>query len=344
MNDVKFSVCIPNYNYSSFIGETISSVLNQDYKNFEIIISDNKSTDNSLEVIYSFNDSRVKVLESEYNIGFQGNLNKVTSAASGDYIILLSSDDIMKQSALKNYNILIKENYSEDKSLFIMSRCEIINEKSEYVGNKDLFTGDISKLLKSKNITKKRVNIFDGHFLLKGLFENRFQTPGQFASMCFSRELFEKVQGFSSVMSIYPDAFFSHKILLKNPLVIYLDEFLFQYRVHENNNLASIIRFDNIKSLIDPYYTTLSFNEDELTKIDMTKLDLIKKFVNNICLVPSLFSIIRGDFHRSIRILFFSLSSYPSLTIKNKSFYLLILLYPLTPIFILLNVIYRLIK
>ena len=343
MSNIKFSICIPNYNYASFIEETISSVLNQNYKNFEIIISDNKSTDNSLEVIYSFDDSRVRVLEGKYNVGFQGNLDKVTKDVKGEYIILLSSDDIMKPSALENYSNLIKK-YGKNKDLFLMSGCEIVDASSEVIGKKDLFTGDIQRLLSEENIKKDKINIFDGHFLLKGLFKNRFQTPGQFASMCFSAKLFKSVQGFSSIMSIYPDAHFSHKILLQNPKVIYFDEYLFKYREHDKNNLSSIKRFDNIKSLIDPYHTTLLFNSKELSKINLLNEDLIKAFIKNICLKPALFSILRGEFNRSVRIFFFALSAYPSQSLQNKFFYILILLYPFTPLLKIIHIIYRLIK
>ena len=49
-NNIKFSICIPNYNYANYIGETIQSVLNQTYSNFEIIIADNSSEDESVAV------------------------------------------------------------------------------------------------------------------------------------------------------------------------------------------------------------------------------------------------------------------------------------------------------
>ena len=48
MKNIKFSICIPNYNYGSYIGETIKSVLNQTYENYEIIVVDNASTDDSI--------------------------------------------------------------------------------------------------------------------------------------------------------------------------------------------------------------------------------------------------------------------------------------------------------
>ena len=58
---MKFSVCIPNYNYEAFIERTIRSVLEQDYDDLEVVVADNASTDNSVEVVRSIDDPRVKI-------------------------------------------------------------------------------------------------------------------------------------------------------------------------------------------------------------------------------------------------------------------------------------------
>ena len=58
-----FSVVITNYNHEKYIGKCISSVLNQTFKNFELIIIDNSSSDNSLQIIKSFKDRRIKILK-----------------------------------------------------------------------------------------------------------------------------------------------------------------------------------------------------------------------------------------------------------------------------------------
>ena len=96
-----FSICIPNYNYGKYIGQTIESVLTQTYQNFEIIVVDNASTDNSIEIIESFKDPRIKLYKNNYNIGFAPNLQKATSLATKEFINLLSSDDQMKPKALE---------------------------------------------------------------------------------------------------------------------------------------------------------------------------------------------------------------------------------------------------
>ncbi|MGB0177514.1 MAG: glycosyltransferase family 2 protein, partial [Owenweeksia sp.] len=67
-----FSICIPNFNYAGYIGRTIESVLNQSFRDFELIIVDNASTDDSMEVIrgYKEQDARIRVFENKFNVGF----------------------------------------------------------------------------------------------------------------------------------------------------------------------------------------------------------------------------------------------------------------------------------
>jgi glycosyltransferase involved in cell wall biosynthesis len=105
-----FSICIPNFNYARYLKLTCESVLVQESKNYEIVIADNQSTDGSIEFIEAFakTNSFVRFTVNPANLGFAGNLEKVTSLASGTHYILLSSDDLMNQGALSGYEKLIR--------------------------------------------------------------------------------------------------------------------------------------------------------------------------------------------------------------------------------------------
>jgi len=70
MNSPFFSICIPNYNYAQYIGETIQSVLDQTCQDFEIIVADNASTDESVSVVEGFHDARIRLVRNRYNIVF----------------------------------------------------------------------------------------------------------------------------------------------------------------------------------------------------------------------------------------------------------------------------------
>src|ERR1043166_412558 len=118
-----FSVCIPCFNHADYVGKTIRSVLEQDFADFEIVIADNASTDDSRAVIKSFGDPRIRLIENRYNIGFAPNLQRVTQYARGRYINLVSSDDLMNAGALRAYADLIAQHPQESAQLVLMSQA-----------------------------------------------------------------------------------------------------------------------------------------------------------------------------------------------------------------------------
>ena len=97
LNKPLVSVLMTAYNRSKYISEAIESVLNSSYENFELIIVDDCSSDNTFEIAsqYVENESRVRVYKNEYNLGDYPNRNKAAEFANGKYIKYLDSDDII---------------------------------------------------------------------------------------------------------------------------------------------------------------------------------------------------------------------------------------------------------
>ena len=113
MEENKVSIIIPVYNAEKFIGKTIESVLNQTYKNWEILIFNDKSKDNSLKIIkkYSEKDKRIKVVDSKENVGVVAARNKLTEIATGEFIAFLDADDYWKQNKLeKQIKFMLRNN------------------------------------------------------------------------------------------------------------------------------------------------------------------------------------------------------------------------------------------
>src|ERR1044071_9268039 len=100
---VALSVMIPNFNYGRYIGETIESVLAQDRSQFEIVVCDNASTDDSVSVVRGYRDPRIRLSVNPCNVGFSSNLERVAAMARGRRMLLLSSDDRMTPGALAAY-------------------------------------------------------------------------------------------------------------------------------------------------------------------------------------------------------------------------------------------------
>ncbi|HPH98253.1 MAG TPA: glycosyltransferase [Anaerolineaceae bacterium] len=87
------TILVGNFNYGRFVGQTIQSVLEQDFKDFELIVVDNASTDHSDEVIRSFSDPRLRYIRNDRNLGATESGNKVLQLVRGKYFAFLCSDD-----------------------------------------------------------------------------------------------------------------------------------------------------------------------------------------------------------------------------------------------------------
>jgi glycosyltransferase involved in cell wall biosynthesis len=92
----KISVVIPAYNAEIYLSESIESILNQSFSDFELVIIDDCSVDNSWEIInkYALQDSRVKIHRNQRNLGIAGNRNKGIELSCGDYLAWQDADDI----------------------------------------------------------------------------------------------------------------------------------------------------------------------------------------------------------------------------------------------------------
>lgn len=132
MNKEKLvSIIMPTYNCAKFIGETIDSVLRQTYKNWELIIADDCSKDNTEEVVKKYlKDKRIIYKKLETNQGAAMARNTAMELANGNYMAFLDSDDIWKEDKLeKQIKFMNDNNYN-----FICSAYEQIDEQSNKIG------------------------------------------------------------------------------------------------------------------------------------------------------------------------------------------------------------------
>ena len=111
MDKEKVSIIVPMYNAEKFIGKTIESVLSQTYENWEMLIMNDVSTDNSLAVVneYVKKDDRIKVLNTEKNMGVVKGRNHLIDLANGKYIAFLDADDYWHSQKLEKQIQFMKE-------------------------------------------------------------------------------------------------------------------------------------------------------------------------------------------------------------------------------------------
>ena len=97
----RISVCIPAYQGAEFIGETVRSVLRQSFGDFELVIVDDGSTDETVAVARGFADPRIRIIVNPRNLGQRGNWDKALSEARGEFFKLLPQDDFLYPDCLR---------------------------------------------------------------------------------------------------------------------------------------------------------------------------------------------------------------------------------------------------
>ena len=129
MNDL-VSIVMPSYNTARYISESIQSVIDQTYKNWELIIVDDCSTDNTDDVVGLFNDSRIVYLKNDINSGAAVSRNRALREAKGRWIAFLDSDDIWLPEKLEKQLEFMKKNDYH----FSYHAYKEINEMSHSIG------------------------------------------------------------------------------------------------------------------------------------------------------------------------------------------------------------------
>jgi len=138
-----FSVVIPLYNKENYIEDTLKSVLNQTFCDFEVIIVNDGSTDNSLEKVKSFSDTRIHIFEHKQNKGLSAARNTGIKEANTNYIAFIDADDLWKTHHLEQLHHLITSypkkglyctGYTTQKSALIFHRAHFNDLPENFKG------------------------------------------------------------------------------------------------------------------------------------------------------------------------------------------------------------------
>ena len=121
MSDPYFSIIIPTYNREKSITNCLQSVINQTFSDFEILVIDNKSTDNTIDEIKNFTDERIKLFSNDKNYERCYSRNKGVRNATGEYITFLDSDDLLLPNHLQNwFDFILKK--KKENSFYICNK------------------------------------------------------------------------------------------------------------------------------------------------------------------------------------------------------------------------------
>jgi len=341
MENSRFSICIPNYNYGIYLDKTLNSVKAQTFQDYEVVIADNNSTDNSLEVIEKWAKTmpNLSFKQNLTNIGFAGNLDICGGMATGDWMVLLSSDDIINPNALEVYNQLIQivEKEFSEESFVISSNLDKIGSNDEFIECIELSKGSIYKVSDiDKNLSEKlgltvyKVKTDD---LLNRCF-HKFCNPFNFAAACYPSTSYKMVGGYGGSRIMNPDKWFHWRILSKVDYAYIIDKPLFKYRWHNSNQTAQLNSSGELKFWIDEYRNCYEPDASMLNKAGLTK-DMMKTAFCTHLLKYVVVAIKEKDKNFASRLFKLGQALYPNEFYKNKLYpKVLILLksYPLSTI------------
>lgn len=218
------SIIIPSYNHQLYIGKAIESVLLQTYKNLEIIIIDDGSKDDSINVISRYNDSRIKFIKQE-NQGAHNAINNGIMLAKGDYIAILNSDDLYEE---KRFSIMLKEMRNADAE-FACSYINVIDSTGKVLGEKKGWNNMEPWMIEHPEKSFKVSDDFKYNLII-----NNFTSTT--SNFLFSRKLYEKIGGMRNLRFVHDWDFalraaeVSKCIIVRKPLM--------EYRIHDSNTIS----------------------------------------------------------------------------------------------------------
>lgn len=177
------SVYMPVFNAAPYLAQSIESILNQTYKNFEFIIVDDASTDDSWKIIKSYArlDPRIRAYRNRLNLGVSTTSNIAISLARCKYLARMDADDISTPDRLEKQIKYLKSN---PKTVIVGAQCTIINQNNQIIGFKNfpLSSASINDML------FWAVPIQQGYMMI-----NRSLLPKNFPWYCATKTSAEEV-------------------------------------------------------------------------------------------------------------------------------------------------------
>jgi glycosyltransferase involved in cell wall biosynthesis len=211
MNDI--SICMATYNGGQFLHKQIKSILDQLPADAEFVISDDGSTDNTIAIVNSFNDRRIKLITN--NSGFQGpvgNFSNALSNSTGEYIFLADQDDVWIEGKLQKH-VQLMHQYE-----LVISDAIVINENNEVI---------FESYFKTRNVKRGLIN---------NLLKNSFLG----CCMSFKRSLLNQAMPFPTYIHMH-DWWIGLVAELKGSSIIFCDERFLLYRRHTANASTTLI-------------------------------------------------------------------------------------------------------
>lgn len=222
MKNIKISIVVPVYKVEEYLPRCVESLVNQTYKNLQIILVDDGSTDNCPKLCddYAKKDSRIEVIHRE-NGGLSAARNSGVMIATGDYLLFVDSDDFIELDSCERFINVLK------------------NQKDDI----DLIVGVAKEIRENKTTFQKHTNLKENHiytpseFIQKSIKSNEWYAPAWlnlYNTKWFKKNNFKYAEGL-----YFEDLEIQPKIFLNANKILYLDYPFYNYLIRENSIMTT---------------------------------------------------------------------------------------------------------
>ena len=253
MNEL-ITVIINVYNGETFINKCLDCIINQTYQNLEILVVNDGSKDNTLNILKSYKDKRIKIITTK-NLGLSLSRNVGIDNAKGEYLYFIDVDDFIELDTIEYLYKLCKENNT------LMSSCR----------PKDVFDYNI-KLSKSN----EEIKVLTSEQMIKFLLLGKNRT-GTIWNKLIHKSLFNNIRFENRIIN---DVVVTHKIIIEAKNIAYSNQIKYYYLRHRNSITGKEIKntkrsIDAYKSLVERYY----YLKKIYPKMKENEICLIRNFV-----------------------------------------------------------------
>ena len=225
INQPKVSIIMSCYNAERYVEYAINSIIKQEYRNWELFLIDDRSSDSTLKILKKYKSKKIKILALNKNIGQHKAINLALKKTSGEYIAILDSDDCAHRKRILEQVSELKKNTSIG---LVVSRYKIIDEKNRFKKNSE--------------------------FVSEKEFARRFPCENL---CCFSASMFRKKfvkrLGFYDKNYDYCNDYYFFLKIFSISKIKYVNKFHTFYRIHSNSRTNTFSKknliFENLKCL-----------------------------------------------------------------------------------------------
>lgn len=216
MNKLFFSIIVPAYNVEKYLEKCICSLLDQDIQDYEIIVIDDCSTDNTRRIIDSLDDKKIKAIFKEENTGLSDTRNKGLEIASGEYILFIDSDDYVDHNVLKPLKRKI-ENFDKPDIVY-MGHIRECDGQSQ---------------VKYTAKCKKEKEYGRDEYLIEELSNRNLSIPACFG--IYKKEFLNKNKLLFTPGFLHEDELWTPTVLLKGKKIVSIRDAFYHYVVREGS-------------------------------------------------------------------------------------------------------------